>query len=65
MARIPAIIVLGLWFLLQFVQGLGSIGMPEEANGVAVWAHIGGFVAGMVLGPILARRGPQAAQPAW
>jgi membrane associated rhomboid family serine protease len=56
MARIPAIIVLGLWFLLQFVQGLGSIGMPEEANGVAVWAHIGGFVAGLVLVKMLARR---------
>lgn len=55
-ARIPAIVVLGLWFLLQFVQGLGSIGMPEEANGVAVWAHIGGFVAGLVLVRMMARR---------
>ena len=34
---------------MQLLQGLGSIGAPVETGGVAVWAHIGGFVAGIVL----------------
>jgi membrane associated rhomboid family serine protease len=48
-ARVPAIIILGLWFVLQFVQGVGSVGGGEATGGVAVWAHIGGFVAGLLL----------------
>jgi membrane associated rhomboid family serine protease len=56
MARIPALIVLGLWFVLQFFQGVGSLGVPEASGGgVAFWAHIGGFVAGMLLVKLLAR----------
>jgi membrane associated rhomboid family serine protease len=49
--EIPAIIVLGLWFVLQFFSGVASVGVPEaaDAGGVAYFAHIGGFVAGMVL----------------
>ena len=43
---LPAIVVLGLWFVLQFVSQL-SMGTGE--TGVAYWAHIGGFVAGMAL----------------
>jgi membrane associated rhomboid family serine protease len=50
-ARIPALIVLGLWFVTQFFQGVGSLAprTTEEMGGVAFWAHIGGFVAGLVL----------------
>ena len=44
--RIPALAVLGFWFVLQFIQSALSSG---EGGGVAYWAHIGGFVAGMVL----------------
>jgi len=44
--RIPAVIVLGLWMLVQIVSGLGSLG---AGGGVAWFAHIGGFLAGMVL----------------
>ncbi len=44
--RIPALAVLGFWFVLQFLQTAMSGG---EAGGVAYWAHIGGFVTGMVL----------------
>lgn len=44
--RIPAVVVLGLWFVLQFVQSAMVVG---EQGGVAYWAHIGGFVAGAVL----------------
>ena len=48
--EIPAIIVLGLWFVFQLFVGVGSLGVPqEEAGGVAYFAHIGGFIAGMIL----------------
>jgi len=42
---VPAVILLGLWFLLQVLGALGSQGEP----GVAVWAHVGGFITGIVL----------------
>ena len=45
---VPALIVIGLWFVLQFFSGIGSIGSAAE-GGVAYMAHIGGFVAGLVL----------------
>ena len=44
--RIRALYVLGFWFLLQFLQSAMTAG---QQGGVAYWAHIGGFVAGMVL----------------
>ena len=48
--RIRAVFFLALWFVLQLFSGLSTLGLPEaEAGGVAVWAHIGGFVAGLVL----------------
>jgi len=40
--RIPAIVLLGFWFLLQFFSGLGSLGPSSQTGGVAYWAHIGG-----------------------
>ncbi len=47
---VPAVIVLGFWFLLQVVDGIGSLGATSTVNGgVAVFAHIGGFVAGVLL----------------
>lgn len=45
---IPAIIVLGFWFIMQLAYALGELGM-EGSGGVAWWAHIGGFIAGLVL----------------
>jgi membrane associated rhomboid family serine protease len=45
----PAIVVIGLWFVLQFYSGLGSITDTAETGGVAYMAHIGGFIAGLVL----------------
>jgi membrane associated rhomboid family serine protease len=47
MARIPAVVFIGLWFLVQFLSGIGSLGVAS-AGGVAWWAHIGGFVAGLL-----------------
>lgn len=46
--RLPAMVVLGYWFLIQFFSGLGTLGGDQTA-GVAWWAHIGGFVFGMLL----------------
>ncbi len=42
-----AYVVLGYWFLIQLLMGLGQLG--GGVSGVAVWAHIGGFVAGLLL----------------
>ncbi len=44
---LPAVVFLGLWFIFQFFSGLGSIG--GAGGGVAVWAHIGGFLVGLWL----------------
>jgi membrane associated rhomboid family serine protease len=45
----PAIIVVGLWGLLQFINGFGSLATAGSSGGVAYMAHVGGFVAGIVL----------------
>jgi membrane associated rhomboid family serine protease len=50
---LPAWVMLGYWFLIQFVSGLVSMG--GEMGGVAFWAHIGGFVAGVALVKLFAR----------
>src|SRR5581483_1855502 len=46
--ELPAVFILGFWFVLQFFSGVGSLG-AQHAGGVAYFAHIGGFVAGMIL----------------
>jgi membrane associated rhomboid family serine protease len=49
--EVPAVVLLGLWFALQLISGLASLGAQSEAGGgVAFIAHIGGFVAGAGLG---------------
>ena len=60
---IPAVFVLGFWFVLQLFDGLGSLGAMGAATtgGVAFFAHIGGFVFGAAIALVyrgLARRGP-------
>ena len=53
---VPAIFMLGLWIVTQFVNGVGSIAATPETGGggVAYMAHIGGFVAGLILAPLFA-----------
>jgi membrane associated rhomboid family serine protease len=51
---VPAIFMLGYWFLIQLISGFGTLG--DKGGGVAFWAHVGGFVAGAVL--ILVFRNP-------
>ena len=61
--EIPAIIVLGIWFIMQFLSGAGSLARTDpSAGGVAWWAHIGGFVIGMLLLAVFPRR-PGSATP--
>ena len=45
----PALVVIGMWIVLQFINGVGSITQSAETGGVAYMAHIGGFVAGLAL----------------
>jgi membrane associated rhomboid family serine protease len=63
---LPAWVVLGEWFVLQFVSGAATLSAAQgDMGGVAFWAHIGGFVSGMVmikLFPERRRRSPYAYQ---
>jgi membrane associated rhomboid family serine protease len=51
--EIPALVVLGYWFVLQLISGAASLGAATADSGVAFFAHIGGFVAGAVVGLVL------------
>ncbi|MGZ3584769.1 MAG: rhomboid family intramembrane serine protease [Ktedonobacterales bacterium] len=53
LARLPALLVIGIWFALQFVSGLTSLSTSGQTGGVAYFAHIGGFVAGLLIALIL------------
>jgi membrane associated rhomboid family serine protease len=48
LTTLPAVVVLGFWFLLQLFEGVMSFG-GADVGGVAFWAHVGGFVAGVVM----------------
>ena len=52
LATVPAVVVLGLWFVYQLFEGVAALG-GGDVGGVAVWAHIGGFVAGMLMAWLL------------
>src|SRR6185295_14514116 len=54
--QMPALMVIGLWIVLQLFSGIGSISSAAETGGVAYMAHIGGFVAGCVLTFVLGGR---------
>ncbi len=63
-ARIPALVFIGLWFLVQFLSGIGSLGAAgtKAGGGVAWWAHVGGFVLGMLLAKVFS---PTTRSPAY
>ena len=64
--EVPAILFLGIWFLMQFISGLGSIvtvATGQAAGGVAFWAHVAGFVAG-ISGVVVFRR-PERQRVEW
>lgn len=56
---LPALMVIGLWFLLQFISGIGSFMRTAETGGVAYAAHIGGFIAGFILTYLLRGKSDQ------
>lgn len=57
LVEIPASVYLGFWFISQFFTGFASIARePGEEGGVAWWAHVGGFIAGLILVKIMSFR---------
>ena len=56
LARVPAVVMIGYWFVIQFLSGVYSLAGPQS-GGVAWWAHIGGFVLGLAL--VLVLRKPK------
>ena len=55
--HIPAAIFIFVWFIIQFLSGVGTLGAAQDTGGVAFWAHIGGFVAGLILARFFQKRG--------
>jgi membrane associated rhomboid family serine protease len=49
--RVTAVLFLGVWFVMQFFSGIASLGAETaQTGGVAVWAHVGGFAFGLLVG---------------
>jgi membrane associated rhomboid family serine protease len=61
--EVPAVLYLGFWFLMQLLSGTVALAAALDTGGVAWWAHVGGFVIGMALAPLLRRR--QSYPRAW
>jgi membrane associated rhomboid family serine protease len=55
---LPAIVVLGFWIVIQLISGIGSLAVTSDTGGVAFMAHIGGFVAGLILVRLMSPRRP-------
>jgi membrane associated rhomboid family serine protease len=53
--EVPAVVFVGFWFAIQVLQGTGSLFVTSVGDGIAYWAHIGGFLAGFAFGPLLTR----------
>ena len=61
---VPGYVAVGLWFVFQLISAFGVIGRgPQAGGGVAFMAHIGGFLAGVILVKLFAVRRPIAARP--
>ena len=69
LARLPAIIVIGVWIALQFFSGLQSLAAGPQSGGVAYFAHIGGFIAGaliaLIIRPFLKQKSYPQSYPYW
>jgi len=64
--EVPAVLFLGLWFVLQLFSGVGTMLMATKgapAGGIAFWAHVAGFLAGVIL--VYAFRRPERARVEW
>ncbi|MFI5128567.1 MAG: rhomboid family intramembrane serine protease [Chitinophagales bacterium] len=60
---LPAFLVVGVWFVFQLINGMGMLGGNEAAGGVAYAAHIGGFIAGLILVKFFRQRIPVVVPP--
>jgi membrane associated rhomboid family serine protease len=60
----PAFVFLGLWFIVQLFEGVMSFG-GADVSGVAFWAHVGGFVAGMVMAKLMPTEARREKALAW
>jgi membrane associated rhomboid family serine protease len=60
--EVPAVFFLLIWFVWQVLSGVATIG--AKTGGVAFWAHVGGFIAGMIFGPVMRLRA-SVAEPRW
>ena len=49
MVNVPAIVYLGVWFVTQLFQGVMALSSTAAGGGIAWWAHIGGFLFGLIL----------------
>jgi membrane associated rhomboid family serine protease len=66
--RLSAMVLIGFWFILQFIPAILGLGKSASNGGVAVWAHVGGFAAGLLLVKLFQRRRPvpqHVAPPRW
>ena len=64
--RIPAAFLILFWFVTQFLSGILSLGATtEQTAGVAVWAHVGGFVAGLLLAQVMTPRRRNVQAPSY
>jgi membrane associated rhomboid family serine protease len=64
--ELPAVVFLGLWFLMQFLNGIGQLPMFQQdqiSGGIAFWAHVAGFIAGLILVTIMKR--PERTRVEW
>jgi membrane associated rhomboid family serine protease len=63
--EIPAYVMLGIWFVLQFLPAVGQVATPDLAGdaGVAYFAHVGGFVFGLALVKLFVQRRPEVDNP--
>jgi membrane associated rhomboid family serine protease len=62
--EVPALLVLGFWFVLQLIDAIASLGLSSATEGgVAFFAHIGGFVAGLVIALVIRARRPPPPRP--
>jgi membrane associated rhomboid family serine protease len=57
MTRVAALLFVGIWFITQLFSGVAALGVPTaQTGGIAYWAHIGGFIPGVVVGFLFRKR---------
>ena len=64
--ELPAVVFLGVWFLMQFLNGIGQLPVFQQnqiSGGIAFWAHVAGFIAGLILVMIMKR--PERTRVEW